>query len=55
MKKYILVYSYHDTYVEYFENTEKLRSRCYELLNQYRNDIDFHITIFKISNFVEFC
>lgn len=54
MVKFIIIYSYHDTYVEYFKDTEELRKRYYELLNQYRNDSDFHIKIYKISSIIEF-
>lgn len=55
MVKFIIIYSYHDTYVEYFNNSEELRTRYYELLNKYRNDSDFHCKVFKISSIIDFC
>lgn len=50
MINFIIIYSYNDIYVEYFNDTEELRTRYYELLNKYRNNFDFHCKVFKISS-----
>ena len=44
--KYILIYSYHDDNYEVFENLNLLRLALVSLKETFKNDRDFHYTIF---------
>ena len=52
MKKieYILIYMYHDTYVDTFENIELLRIALANLKEIYKNDNDFKYKIYCGKN-----
>lgn len=44
--KYILIYSYHDTHYEIFDNLELLRLALASLQETFKNDKDFHYQVY---------
>ena len=53
--KYILIYSYHDTNYEIFDNLELLRLALASLQETFKNDKDFHYQIYcgkDVTNYI---
>lgn len=44
--KYILIYEYHDTFYDVYNNLELLRLALYNLKENYKNDRDFKYVIY---------
>ena len=54
MNKYIIIWTYHDKHIEFYQSIDECRKNYWNLIQEYRNNSDFYIKVYELKHEIEF-